>query len=179
MMDAEERRRFVYDNVVCVWGYNRKNEGPAMTIGYYVMDGDDLCYFTMAKRAKAKVAHRDPRASVCVLDMKMPPSYLLVYGTVKVETDLDYVFNTALKTLKLEMINEGNLASGADVETQRDAMMKWCREEERVVLRLTPTSTFYSPPTRGRNPVEKYEFRRSLGAVEEGTMRIGQALPWR
>jgi hypothetical protein len=143
------------------------------------MDGDDICYFTMAKRAKARVARRDPRASVCVLDMKKPPSYLLVYGTVKVETDLDYVFNMAVKTAGIEMVNEGNLASGTDVEIQREAMMKWCQEEERVVLRLTPTSTFYSPPTRGKNAVEKYEFRRSLGAVEEGTMRIGQGLPWR
>src|SRR5258708_32802361 len=83
MMDAEERRQFVYDNVVCIWGYNRKNEGPAMTIGYYVMDGDDLCYFTMAKRARAKVARRDPRASVRVLDMQKPPSALVVEGQVR------------------------------------------------------------------------------------------------
>ncbi|MDQ1422698.1 MAG: hypothetical protein QOD72_196, partial [Acidimicrobiaceae bacterium] len=124
-------------------------------------------------------ARRDPRASVCVLDMQKPPSYLLVYGQVKVETDLDYVYHHALKTLEIEMVNEGNLPTGAELEIQRDTMMKWCQEEERVVLRLTPTSTFYSPATRGKNATEKYEFRRSLGEVEEGTMRIGQALPWR
>ena len=183
MMDAEERRQFVYDNAVCIWGHNRKDEGPAMSIGYYAMDGDDILYFTMAKRAKARVARRDPRASVCVLDMQKPPSYLLVYGTVKVDSDLESVLKMATKTFQIEMKNEGNLVPAAgppgDNERQREALIKWIQEEERVVLRLTPTSTFYSPPTRGKNTVEKREFRLSLGAVEAGSMRIGQALPWR
>lgn len=34
---------------------------PAMTVGYYVIDGDDICYLTMAARAKAKAPMRDPR----------------------------------------------------------------------------------------------------------------------
>ncbi|MEA3019048.1 MAG: hypothetical protein QOI47_572 [Actinomycetota bacterium] len=177
-MDAGERREFVRENNFCVWGYNRKEHGPAMTIGYYWMDGDDICYFTMAARAKTKAALRDPRASVCVIDMKRPPSYLLVYGTVTVESDPEYVYRSALKTFEIEMAGEGNPVDGDKAALQRDAVRTWCEEEERVVLRLTPESTFYSPPTRGKNAVEKSEFRRTLGAVEPGSMRIGQALPW-
>jgi hypothetical protein len=178
MMDREERRQFVRENSFCVWGYNRKAHGPAMTIGYYTMDGDDICYYTMAARAKTKVALRDPRASVCIIDMEKPPSYMLVYGTVKVETDFEYVYQHALKVFHIEMTGEGNLQPGETVDIQRDALMAWTREENRVVLRLTPESTFYSPPTRGKNVVEKNAFRRSLGEIEAGSMRIGQALEW-
>jgi hypothetical protein len=178
MMDADERRQFVRENSFCVWGYNRKEHGPAMTIGYYTMEGDDICYFTMAARAKTKAARRDPRASVCVIDMKRPPSYLLVYGTVRVESDPEYVYRTALKTFEIEMVGEGNLVDCEQALLQREAVRNWCEEEDRVVLRLTPQSTFYSPPRRGKNAFEKGEFRRTLGPVQPGSMRIGQALPW-
>jgi hypothetical protein len=57
-------------------------------------------------------------------------------------------------------------------------MLAWLAEESRVVLRFTPESTFYSPPTRGKSAEEKFEYRESLGAVEAGSMRIGQSLPW-
>ena len=178
MMNAEERRQFVRENNFCVWGYNRKEHGPAMTIGYYSMDGDDICYFTMAARAKAKAALRDPRASVCVIDLQRPPSFILVYGTVTVERDIDYVCNAALNIARIERVGEGSMRPDEELRYERDELIKWIEEEDRVVLRLTPESTFYSPPTRGRNTEEKRAFRQSLGAVEQGSMRIGQALPW-
>ena len=77
-LHAAERRRFVNDNKVCVYGYRRREHGPSMSVPYYVMDGDDLLILTMRERAKGKVALRDPKASICVLDMELPPSYLLV-----------------------------------------------------------------------------------------------------
>jgi hypothetical protein len=178
MMDREERRKFVRDNNFCVWGYNRQKHGPAMSIGYYTMDGDDICFFTMSARAKAKAAKRDPLASVCVIDMLKPPSYVLVYGAVRIESDPEYVFQTALKIGRIERVGEGSMRADQQMKVDRDALIGWIKEEGRVVLRLTPQSTFYSPPTRGRSTKEKREFRQSLGAVEAGSMRIGQALPW-
>ena len=41
-MDREQRRQFVRDHRTCVFGYPRQGHGPAMTVVYYVMDGDDL-----------------------------------------------------------------------------------------------------------------------------------------
>jgi hypothetical protein len=182
MMDREERRQFVRDNNFCVWGYNRQRHGPAMTIGYYTMDGDSICYFTMAARAKAKAALRDPRASVCVIDMLKPPSYLLVYGTVTVDSDPEYVFQSAVKIGLIERVLEGSISPGENasggVDAHRDALMRWIEEEGRVVLKLAPESTFYSPPTLGRTTEEKRAFRQSLGPVEPGSMRIGKALSW-
>ena len=52
-MDRNERREFVRKHRTCVFGYNRQNDGPAMTVVYYVLDGDDLLVSTMAARAKA------------------------------------------------------------------------------------------------------------------------------
>lgn len=178
MMNQEERRQFVRDNSFCIWGYNRREHGPAMTPGYYTVEGDDICYFTMRARAKAKIAERDPRASVCVLDGKQPPSYLQVFGQVRIEEDRDFVYNVFMQTVQTEMKGEGNTFSQQEADQKRAETMEWLESEDRIVLRLTPESTFYSPPTRGSTLEEKYEYRRSLGDVKAGTMRIGQSMPW-
>ena len=51
-MDQQQRRQFVRDHRTCVFGYSRREHGPAMTVVYYVMDGDDLLISTMAARGK-------------------------------------------------------------------------------------------------------------------------------
>src|ERR1700760_4804400 len=86
-MDREERRKFVRDHRTCIFGYNRKNDGPAMTVVYYIMDGDDLLVSTMADRAKAKAVQRDPHVSLCVLDENWPVTYLQVYGRAGFDPD--------------------------------------------------------------------------------------------
>ena len=63
-MNREERRQFVRDHRTCIFGYNRKNDGPAMTVVYYIMDGDDLLVSTMADRAKARPCSAT-RTSAC------------------------------------------------------------------------------------------------------------------
>ena len=56
-MNQEERRQFVRDHRTCVFGYARKEHGPAMTVVYYVMDGDDdLLVSTMEERGKAELS---------------------------------------------------------------------------------------------------------------------------
>src|SRR6202012_6222463 len=86
-MDADKPRQFVRDHRTCVFGAARREHGPAMTIVYYVMDGDDILVSTMEARSKAKVVDRNPQVSLCVLDEQWPPTYLQVYGTAVVERD--------------------------------------------------------------------------------------------
>lgn len=178
MLDQQQRREFVRERFFCVWGHNRQQHGPSMSVGYYVMDGDNLCYLTMEARAKAKVAAKDPRASVCVIDFGPPPEYILLYGTVRIERDPDYVADKLRRTLQIEMVNEGNKYDADDPKVQRDALIDWVQREKRVALVFTPESTFYSPPTRGKNAEEKWKFRQSLGEIKDGSIRIGSALPW-
>jgi nitroimidazol reductase NimA-like FMN-containing flavoprotein (pyridoxamine 5'-phosphate oxidase superfamily) len=55
-VDQQERREFVRSHRTCVFGYNRRQDGPAMTVVYYVMNGDDeLLISTMHGRSKAQV----------------------------------------------------------------------------------------------------------------------------
>ena len=78
-MTPEERREFVRDHRTAVFGYGRAADGPAMSIVYYAMDGDDLLVSTMGGRAKARAVARNPKVSLCVLDEQWPPTYLQVY----------------------------------------------------------------------------------------------------
>jgi hypothetical protein len=55
IVDRDQRRQFVREHRTCVFGYARKDHGPAMTVVYYVMNSDDeLLVSTMAARAKAR-----------------------------------------------------------------------------------------------------------------------------
>src|SRR5438874_11127614 len=86
-MTGQERREFVRGHRTAVFAYGRREHGPSMTVVYYVMDGDDILVSTMAGRGKARVAARNPRISLCVLDEKWPPTYPLVYCEARAETD--------------------------------------------------------------------------------------------
>src|SRR5256885_12834491 len=86
-MDASERREFVRAHRTAVFGYQRKAHGPAMSIVYYVMDGDDILVSTMAARGKAGAVRRDTKVSLCVLDEQWPPTYMVGYCEAKVEME--------------------------------------------------------------------------------------------
>jgi nitroimidazol reductase NimA-like FMN-containing flavoprotein (pyridoxamine 5'-phosphate oxidase superfamily) len=66
IVDQEQRRRFVRDHRTCIFGYSRREHGPAMTVVYYVMDGDDMLISTMAARQKARAVARDGKVSLCI-----------------------------------------------------------------------------------------------------------------
>jgi hypothetical protein len=34
-MEPEERKQFVRAHRTCIFGYNRKNDGPSMSVTYY------------------------------------------------------------------------------------------------------------------------------------------------
>ena len=68
-MLPSERREFVLTHRTCVFGYGRQNDGPAMSVVYYIpTDTGELLVSTMRDRAKAKASARLGKVSLCVLD---------------------------------------------------------------------------------------------------------------
>ena len=138
-MDRQERRQFVRQHRTCVLGYARQEHGPAMTVVYYVTDGDDMLVSTMAARSKAKAIDRDPRVSLCVLDENWPVTYLQVYGTAVVERDEEQAADVLRQIVEL-------MAGEPVPAERRPQIAELARQEQRVVLRVTPYATFATPP---------------------------------
>lgn len=138
-MDREERRDFVRKHRTCVFGYGRQADGPAMTVVYYVLDGDDLLISTMAARGKARAVRRNPKVSLCILDEQWPLTYVQVYGNARVEDDFDQAVDVLRRVV--------DLMAGSSVADSRTAEIeRMAREEDRVVIRVTPYATFATPP---------------------------------
>jgi PPOX class probable F420-dependent enzyme len=138
-MNRDERREFVAGHRTAIFGYNRRQDGPAMTVVYYVVDGDELLVSTMGARAKAKAVKRNPKVSFCVLDEQWPLTYLQVYCDATVETDFDEVVEVMMQIA-------GVMAGTAMPDDIRPMVAEGARAEGRVVLRLRPYATFYTPP---------------------------------
>ena len=138
-MDQQQRRQFVRDHRTCVFGYSRREHGPAMTVVYYVMDGDDLLISTMAARGKPRAVERDGRVSLCILDEKWPLGYLQVYGTAVVDRDRELAADVLTRVI--------GLMAGEEVpESRHPQIKKMADEENRVVIRVKPYATFETPP---------------------------------
>ena len=129
-MDQQERREFVRSHRTCVFGYNRGQDGPAMTVVYYVMNGDDeLLISTMAARSKARVVGGGRKVSVCVLDEKWPVGYVQVYGDAVVDRDAELGAGVLNRVL--------GLMAGEPVPAERWPQVKEMAEREnRVVIRV-------------------------------------------
>lgn len=139
-MLPSERREFVRTHRTCVFGYGRRKDGPAMSIVYYVpTDGDELLVSTMRGRAKAKVATREGKVSLCVLDERWPFAYLQVYCDAIVDADPDLVVDV--------MMAVGGRMSGEPLSGDaRPVVQAMAEQEQRVVLRCRPYETFAQPP---------------------------------
>lgn len=138
-MTPEERRQFVRGHRTAVFGYRRAADGPAMSIVYYVMDGDDILVSTMGERAKARAVARDRKVSLCVLDEEWPPTYLQVYCDAVVDHDREH-------TVDLMMRIAGVMAGEELDASIRPLVAEGAEREGRVVLRLRPYATFETPP---------------------------------
>jgi PPOX class probable F420-dependent enzyme len=138
-MDSNQRKEFVKSHRTAVFGYQRKSHGPAMSIVYYVMDGDDILVSTMSARGKAGAVRRNSMVSLCILDEKWPPTYLVVYCEAKLETDDEAVTDLAMRIA-------GVMAGSPMPEAVRPMVAEGAKREGRVVLRLKPYATFYTPP---------------------------------
>jgi hypothetical protein len=52
-MEPQQRKQFVHLHRTCIFGYNRKNDGPSMSVTYYLMDDPDTIFIsTMAARGR-------------------------------------------------------------------------------------------------------------------------------
>lgn len=160
-MNGEERRAFVRSHRTAIFGYSRREHGPAMTAVYYVVDGDDLLVSTMASRGKAKAVARNPKVSLCVLDEKWPPTYILVYGTARIVTDFEVVVDHLMRIMAL-------MAQQAMPASTRQHVEEMTRRENRIMLRITPYLTFETPPRHVYQPDD----------VKELTHWLGSSLPW-
>jgi PPOX class probable F420-dependent enzyme len=138
-VDQAQRRQFVRDHRTCIFGYGRKEHGPAMTVVYYVMDGDDMLISTMAAREKAKAVARDGRVSLCVLDEKWPLSYVQVYGQGVVEHDREQAVDVLNRVV-------GLMAGEKVPASRRPQIEQMAEDEQRVVIRVAPYATFVTPP---------------------------------
>ena len=144
-MERDDRRRFVHEHRTAVLGYNRRSEGPAMTLVHYVTDGDDLLVSTTAARAKTLAVKRNSKVSRCILDEQWPPAYLQVYGEAVVDEDLEHAVD-----LMCQIIDR---TTDAGMSPERlPGVRQMCEEQRRVVIRVTPQSTFTTPPRGGRQP---------------------------
>jgi nitroimidazol reductase NimA-like FMN-containing flavoprotein (pyridoxamine 5'-phosphate oxidase superfamily) len=165
-MDQEERKAFVRAHRTCIFGYNRKQDGPSMSVTYYLMDGpDEILVITMAQRGKAKALRRSPKVSLCVLDEKWPPTYVQVYC----DAVIDAAMETNPRAVVDAMMRLYGLMAGASMpESTRAHAEETCRKEQRVVLRLRPYATFETPP-------------RHVHAAKDAvglTHWVGQLTPW-
>jgi PPOX class probable F420-dependent enzyme len=138
-VDQDQRRQFVRDHRTCIFGYGRREHGPAMTVVYYLMDGDDMLISTMAAREKAKAVARDGRVSLCVLDEQWPLSYIQVYGRAVVEHDRAQAADVLTKVI-------GLMAGETVPDARRPQIKQMSEAEQRVVIRVTPYATFETPP---------------------------------
>lgn len=161
-MNRDERRGFVTRNGTAIFGYARRNDGPAMTAVFYVVDGDEILVSTMAARAKAKAVERNPKVSLCVLDGQWPPTYLQVYCEAKVDRDQDANVEVAMRIA-------GVMAGKPMPEEVRPLIAEGVSRENRVVLRLTPYATFETP---SRHVHSAEDINENL--VHE----LGVSLPW-
>jgi hypothetical protein len=161
-MDRTQRREFVRKHRMAIFGYGRRAHGPSMTTVYYLTDGDDILISTMAERGKAKAVARGAKVSLCILDEQWPPTYLLVYCDARIETDF-------AQTVDVMTGIAGVMAGSPMPPEVRPMIEEGARHEKRVVLRLTPSSTFESPPRHVHSAADVNEdLRHDLGAV----------LPW-
>jgi PPOX class probable F420-dependent enzyme len=161
-MNRDERRAFVERHRTAIFGYNRRQDGPAMTVVYYVVDGDDILVSTMAARAKAKAVERNQKVALCVLDEQWPPTYLQVYCDAKVETDHEANVDLAMRIA-------GVMAGATMPEEVRPMVADGVSREDRVVLRLAPYATFETPP---RHVYSADDINEKL------THELGTSLPW-
>jgi PPOX class probable F420-dependent enzyme len=164
-VNAAERRDFVRNHRTAIFGYGRKNDGPSMTVVYYVMDGEDILVTSTASRSKTRAVERNSKVSLCVLDENWPFAYLTVYCNAIVDATVDTDLDAVVSLYK--RIFGKMLGRELDDSAAHGDVLEKSRQEQRVVLRLKPYSTFMTPP----RPIESEADIAPLVHLESTTMR--------
>jgi PPOX class probable F420-dependent enzyme len=161
-MLPSERRSFVHSHRTCVFANRRLKDGPAMSVVYYVpTDEDELLVSTMAGRGKARAVARDPKVSLCILDERWPFAYVQVYTDATVERDRELVVDVMMAVA-------GRMSGEVLGEDARPFVEAMAAEEDRVVIRCRPYSTFAQPPRHLHNNDQ----------AERITHWVSTAVPW-
>jgi hypothetical protein len=139
-MLPSERREFVRSHRTCLFGYGRRDDGPAMSVVYYIpTESDELLVSTMRERAKAKAVARSEKISLCILDERWPFAYVQVYCDAEVDEDPELAVDV--------MLAVGGRMSGTPLPDEaRPAVEAMAKSEDRIVLRCRPYATFAQPP---------------------------------
>jgi hypothetical protein len=157
-----QRRAFVRQHRVAVFGYGRHADGPSMSIVYYVVAGDEeLRVTSMRDRAKTNSVRRNGKVSLCILDEQWPMSYLQLYCDARVDDDIE-------AAIDLMMEISGIMAGEPMPASARPDVDEMCRREHRVVLRLRPYATFQTPPRHVHRPQD----------LKGLTHWVSTGLPW-
>ncbi len=161
-MLPSERREFVRTHRTCVFGHARRADGPSMSIVYYVpTDEDELLVSTMRGRAKAKAVARSGKVSLCILDERWPFAYLQVYCDAHVDDEPTLVVDVMMAVA-------GRMSGEPLPEAARPVVATMAKDEDRVVIRCRPYSTFAQPP--------RHLHRNDQ--AEKITHWITAAMPW-
>jgi hypothetical protein len=161
-MVPSERREFVRTHRTCVFGYRRRNDGPAMSVVYYIpTDTGELLVATMEGRGKARVIGRDGKISLCILDEHWPFAYLQVYADATLDPDRDL-------TVNVMMAVAGRMSGQPLGEEARPHIQEMCERENRIVIRCRPYATFATPP--------RHLHRNDQ--VEQLTHWVSGVVPW-
>jgi hypothetical protein len=165
-MDREQRKAFVRSHRTCVFGYNRRQDGPSMSVVYYMMDGpDDLLISTMAQRGKAKAVQRHSKVSIMVLNEKWPPTYVQLYCDARIDSTIE---SDPARVIDSMMALYALMAGKAMPESVRASAAETAQRERRMILRLRPYATFETPPRHVNREQD------TVGL----THWVGQLLPW-
>jgi hypothetical protein len=157
-----QRRAFVREHRVAVFGYGRQADGPSMSIVYYVVASDDELHVTsMRDRGKTKSVRRDGKVSLCILDEQWPMSYLQLYCDAEVDDDMDAAIEVMMQV-------SGIMAGKPMPNSARPDVAEMCRREHRILLRLRPYATFQTPPRHVRKPED----------LKGLTHWVSNSLPW-
>jgi nitroimidazol reductase NimA-like FMN-containing flavoprotein (pyridoxamine 5'-phosphate oxidase superfamily) len=137
-MIPDEHREFLASHRLCVVGVGRDIRPPSLSPCYYALDGDEIIISTTATRAKAKLlGGGGGPVTLCVLHEDFPFPYLNVYGTGRIDPD------GAVDV----MARIGEAMMGAPLpDDARPALEERARNEQRVVLRVTPERFFSTQP---------------------------------
>lgn len=132
-MTPDERRQFLQDHRLAVLGAERARKPPHLSPVYYVLDGDDPLISVTQTRAKTKLIRRSGRLSLCVLHEEFPFPYLRIEGRGSFDK------HGAVEV----MMRIGEKMQGRPVpDSARPAIEERAKNEQRIVLRLTPESYY-------------------------------------
>ena len=132
-MTPEERREFLESHRLAVLGVERAGKPPHLSPVYYALDGDEILVSVTDTRVKTGLIRRAGRLTLCVLHEEFPFPYLRVEGGGQVVAD---------GAVDVMMLIGGKMQGRELPDSVRPAIEERVRNEQRVVLHLTPESYY-------------------------------------